>query len=87
MLKQNERENREALHRLETRVVELETENCWLRTLIMDKSEATERTEDKAIADERKGCEHKDRVPQANGGDDVCLEARIPRRRNDDSSD
>lgn len=66
-LEQEARESRENLNRLENRVAELETENRWLKNLIMDKSEANMRKQQlKATADDRKGSEHKDGVGTDN---------------------
>ena len=62
LLEQNAREIRETVNKLENRVTELETENRWLKGLIMDKSEATIRKELEIAGDERRGSEHKDGV-------------------------
>jgi len=56
------RERESIINKLENRVTELETENRWLKDLLIDKAEAIARIDSKAIADERKGCEHKDGV-------------------------
>jgi septin family protein len=59
---QSARETEATINRLENRVTELETENRWLKDLLIDKAEATSRKDSKAIADDRKGSEHKDGV-------------------------
>ena len=62
ILEQEARETREAVNKLENRVTELETENRWLKDLIMDKSGATTRETVKVPEHERKRSEHKDGV-------------------------
>lgn len=59
---QNAREREAVINKLENRVTELETENRWLKDLLIDKAEATSRNQSNVIADERKGYEHKDGV-------------------------
>lgn len=66
LLAQTARENEATLNRLENRVIELETENRWLKNLLIDKTEVTTRNEAKAIIGERKGYEHKDGVGTSN---------------------
>ena len=58
----NAREREAIVNRLENRVTELETENRWLKDLLIDKAEATSRKDFRVTADDRKGSEHKDGV-------------------------
>ncbi|KAG0646449.1 Regulatory cys-3 [Hyphodiscus hymeniophilus] len=58
----NAREREGVINRLENRVTELETENRWLKDLLIDKAEANVRKTSRVIADDRKGSEHKDGV-------------------------
>lgn len=59
---QTARENQEALDKLRNRVAELETENRWLKNLVLDKSEAAKRKDFEVVDGDRKGSEHKDGV-------------------------
>jgi hypothetical protein len=61
-LEQEARETQAALNKLENRVTELETENRWLKGLILDKSEASKRKELEIEDGERKGSAHTDGV-------------------------
>jgi septin family protein len=62
MQAQSARDREEAINKLENRVTELETENRWLKDLLIDKAEKTARKDSSAIDNERKGAEHKDGV-------------------------
>lgn len=56
------RETEEMVRRLEGRVAELETENRWLKDLLIDKSEARTRGDSRVAGEERNGCEHTEGV-------------------------